>query len=813
MKFGKNLQHLSIPEWKCYNIDYNDLKNKIRQVTLDDKTSDLQLLYQLFVENFDYVNLFVTTKLGEMNRKLKYLGQVFVVTENNATETRQLLYDIDEIFTQSIELSIILKNLSKFIIIQKIALKKLFKKLLKYYSDTKVSSKFIVSLKNNLVNNPSSFINIDLLILTTELTEFITTIKSTQTNLLQDIHLKRSITDRGSISTLSGTPTNHVLFDLNVALKKNFHLDFLLPNESNNLSDLVLNLNVYLNLNTNSNASLLSFIYLTSESSTQKFPSYIISNKADTTSTLVVHTGGLRNYTHCTLSNKFISILLKFLMHPNYEAEFVTLLKSLKPSIKTETALQTIFTEKLKPTLRSFCKRSRFILKHNDETVIDDSESDAFSRSPLSEASSTNASYQDDFFITLDYDIFTTDRKSLVSSLNFDLGDFSRVELFPHNHLTFHSNDSNLSNFIGSLETEVKETYVTSKYDLSLLRLLPQKLQDLISNNNVVSLYKDLSFYQYMQSCYLNIIPDVSNNHYSKILELNLLKNYECIERFNNQLNLEHSLIKAKSQHILKRQLSLRSLTHHSELEPPQPSLVKQNSTVSVVSTKYSLHSALSNQAEEESVIPNDLLNFGTDSNDDDYLALYINMQRKYDDSVLSGFALTMLQFQKRLRKRIRALFGIAKERRQDPEEFLLPYPQSGYDSIYEESPKFLDRNSMTHIHNQYERDYNQTLSYIYFSLNLISIFLSGLELGIIYSIFRNLESSDSKLLINENVWLILILVIGMLLSLVFSMTSISLIFLRYTTAPFFHTLLIWGGFAIVCLCCMSSMAILLQGM
>ena len=127
MKFGDNLPHLSIPQWKSYNLDYNNLKYQIRSITKS-KTllKDLFSLKQSFIENFDYINLFIETKYGELTRKFICLENQFKFINNNSSGNENgndsidtILIQLDELFYQTIELSIELKNLSKFIIIQK----------------------------------------------------------------------------------------------------------------------------------------------------------------------------------------------------------------------------------------------------------------------------------------------------------------------------------------------------------------------------------------------------------------------------------------------------------------------------------------------------------------------------------------------------------------------------------------------------------------------------------------------------------------------------------------------------------------------
>ena len=126
MKFGDNLPHLSIPQWKSYNLDYNNLKYQIRSITKSKNPTkkDLFSLKQSFIENFDYINLFIETKYGELTRKFICLENQFKFINNNSSGNENgndsidtILIQLDELFYQTIELSIELKtfqNLSLF---------------------------------------------------------------------------------------------------------------------------------------------------------------------------------------------------------------------------------------------------------------------------------------------------------------------------------------------------------------------------------------------------------------------------------------------------------------------------------------------------------------------------------------------------------------------------------------------------------------------------------------------------------------------------------------------------------------------------
>jgi SPX domain protein involved in polyphosphate accumulation len=41
MKYGTELQKRSVPQWRAHNIDYNEIKDLIKQATLPDAPSDI----------------------------------------------------------------------------------------------------------------------------------------------------------------------------------------------------------------------------------------------------------------------------------------------------------------------------------------------------------------------------------------------------------------------------------------------------------------------------------------------------------------------------------------------------------------------------------------------------------------------------------------------------------------------------------------------------------------------------------------------------------------------------------------------------
>lgn len=358
MKFGDNLNNLSIPEWKSYNLDYNDIKLKIKQLTKrastleDDDHSDLtqatadnrignhrpvtlKSLQSTFIDNFNYVDLFIITKRGELERKLLQSQKVFgkYSQPNSHISTLDFQIKLNELKYQVLEISRVLRNLNRFIILQKVACNKIFKKFLKYYPKEDTAAKFIHNLKVYLSTNPNSFINIDLTNLTLELSFFLDCtdeelkrLESTPNVDEERRQSKSSLFSNKSFSSTSPnsvtyTPnphpyaklnsshnpislqahprlhqqqipsSNNAKFDLDIVIKKNFKIDCLIA-DNHNLNDLLLNLHVLINCESLNDELTMR------RNSTSSLASYFLQNTSSNTNASSNHS--LLSYTYLT---------------------------------------------------------------------------------------------------------------------------------------------------------------------------------------------------------------------------------------------------------------------------------------------------------------------------------------------------------------------------------------------------------------------------------------------------------------------------------------------------------------------------------
>lgn len=207
MKFGVEFNSRSVSRWKNYNIDYNLLKSYIKEATTefdDNSSSDnstalltehqkklLKKLYKNFKDQIDFVSLFVFSKVGEISRRLATLKRqcnMFVESENDRSQAnisdvslrlrkRKLMLFHKELDSITKEL----QDLSRFLLLQKIAVKKLLKKFVKYSSFSK-KQEFVTKITDKcLLENQKSFVHLnlnDLALETTLLYDFLDTFLS-----------------------------------------------------------------------------------------------------------------------------------------------------------------------------------------------------------------------------------------------------------------------------------------------------------------------------------------------------------------------------------------------------------------------------------------------------------------------------------------------------------------------------------------------------------------------------------------------------------------------------------------------------------
>ncbi|EXJ82069.1 hypothetical protein A1O1_08138 [Capronia coronata CBS 617.96] len=165
MKFGQTLVQRSVPKWAPYNVNYNELKNLIKErtsagvaVPVDipaqgkSRWEELDnLLFNYLSAEYDNVTLFLRSKQGEIERRLahveKQIGIARRAVQDNALDKpilqarkyRQLAKDIEEIGDE-------IQNLARYAAVQRTAFRKILKKYRKWTGSTSLQTRLDVEV-------------------------------------------------------------------------------------------------------------------------------------------------------------------------------------------------------------------------------------------------------------------------------------------------------------------------------------------------------------------------------------------------------------------------------------------------------------------------------------------------------------------------------------------------------------------------------------------------------------------------------------------------------------------------------------------
>lgn len=845
MKFGKNLAHLLIPEWKVYNLDYNDLKSSIRAATLDPSPQKLKELAKSFQENFEYLNLFLATKYGEVSRKIALANtRLPLILQENASLSTKYQNLVNFRYELTSDVSLIIRKLTKFILVQKIAVKKIFKKLIKHYPHPEDAKKLVYTLSCTLASNPSSFASIDLSPITSDLAALLDSLDHGIKSIHHSLHKKVVAKNNGklhknpsqvTIKTLQSEASSDVSsvydnvrcselvlqqpcrFDTVALLKKNFYLHCLLPKDMTLRNDLYLSIDVHWNIPKVKLTDRVSIIYF-SQSPDDSTPSFIISSQKDGTSLLVAHTGGLRKYSYCSLPNRIVNGLLKYFqasdVQTQVEAEHLLsdYLSSEDHSIMTTLTVNAFVSNNMTPSLQIVCDRTRYFLHKNasqvDNDDLDEDDSNSESVSPLSNApsapvaadSSTIPSttetkdYEDNYYLMLDEDIVTS--SSIGSSIDFST---ENKEPFPFGMCSFHTNDTNLHNFDLHLKTTVTGNALLSKFKPVYLKKLPVKVQNFLQDGSVHP-FKNFSIYDYMRSCYFNMIPQDPNNHYTKILNINLLKNFENVEIMNHLNTYDQAIIEDRSRMILHKQMSCKSL--HTHAQESHESHQKHDDNLDSNSIKpfgYFDADYMKRLA--------DLDNLDDDYDEDASYFLYLSYNVELEDTLMNSVILSMIRSKQHILKGLKA---VGKPMFAPKEKLLLAasddrMDEQNYDSINDEEMLYPQNGNDYQV--RFMNDFDTILSFLYFIMCFTSLFISGINFGIIFGIFK-LQEEKVRFALSNNLLVCTVLIFGFLFAFILSTASINLNMQRFRDAPALHTGIVWAGFSVVTVSIFWTLAI-----
>ena len=153
MKFAKLILDKSVPEWKYNNIDYETLKISIKVATTVSKDDEKNLLKltNLFKEQFQNVNLFTSLKVKELSTRLVSIESSILHFKQRATDHRRMQRrQIKLIMSHLDNCKSELQRLSRYIILQKIAVRKLTKKFVKHYHGDRATADKVVDKIRNL---------------------------------------------------------------------------------------------------------------------------------------------------------------------------------------------------------------------------------------------------------------------------------------------------------------------------------------------------------------------------------------------------------------------------------------------------------------------------------------------------------------------------------------------------------------------------------------------------------------------------------------------------------------------------------------
>ncbi|KAK9382819.1 uncharacterized protein V2V93DRAFT_363587 [Kockiozyma suomiensis] len=171
MRYGYVLAQYSVPEWKAYAVDYDEFKELIKNtVVLGAGVGNEDIIYAALSEQIDRVNIFVRSKAGELDRRIRNCNKaVEVISKQDAARTypvsnAQRQRPILRIESEIESLYHELQSLARFVSSHKIAFRKLVKAYNKRSQTSSLSSRFSV-----IIDNPKSFAKRDFTPLIVEL--------------------------------------------------------------------------------------------------------------------------------------------------------------------------------------------------------------------------------------------------------------------------------------------------------------------------------------------------------------------------------------------------------------------------------------------------------------------------------------------------------------------------------------------------------------------------------------------------------------------------------------------------------------------
>lgn len=178
MKYGETLRQRSIPAWSHYNIDYDDIKQLIKERTTpgkgktisvpgrgDDKLAELEVtLFDILSDQHTRIDLFVRSKAGEIQRRLDHANKQLKQLSSRRVSAADRRIPIGRLERYGkLENDVLkagdeIRSLARFTGIQRTAFRKLLKKYKKWTGSTELENRF----REEVLDDPKSFTKLDL---------------------------------------------------------------------------------------------------------------------------------------------------------------------------------------------------------------------------------------------------------------------------------------------------------------------------------------------------------------------------------------------------------------------------------------------------------------------------------------------------------------------------------------------------------------------------------------------------------------------------------------------------------------------------
>ncbi|ODV90509.1 hypothetical protein CANCADRAFT_2236 [Tortispora caseinolytica NRRL Y-17796] len=158
MKYGKAIHARSVPEWWAYDLDYEEVKDLIKEATSPSKPSTVSVddVFQALKSQLETINMFVQLKSKEIDSRINKCTKIInSVTNPPATEGHSVR--AARLDSEIISISQELQKLSRFIGVQLTGFRKLLKKYKKWSKSSELNKKFLP-----LLEDPKSFARKDL---------------------------------------------------------------------------------------------------------------------------------------------------------------------------------------------------------------------------------------------------------------------------------------------------------------------------------------------------------------------------------------------------------------------------------------------------------------------------------------------------------------------------------------------------------------------------------------------------------------------------------------------------------------------------